>query len=78
MSVLPGDGSTRDQLMEFVQNQLDRIDATARKGQQAELLEGLRMTGNSPPNRLQGGVHASTSCMLFVTSATLFYNLAPS
>lgn len=59
MSVLPvpGQGAPKDQLMDFLHNQLDCIEAIGRKGRQAELLEGLHMSGSGPHDRLEGGVH---------------------
>lgn len=60
---VPGEGSTKDQLMAFLHNQLDRIEAAVHHGRQGELLGGLRFTGSGPQDRLQGGVHACVYLM---------------
>lgn len=65
MLPVPEDSATRDQLMNFVHNQLDRIEASASKGQKAELMDGLHMTGSGPHDRLEGGARPSASCMCF-------------
>lgn len=61
----PGHGASREQLMEFLHNQLDRIEHAARRGQRGALLEGLRLCDSGPHQRLQGGApqHPTAICM---------------
>ena len=51
----PGHGASREQLMEFLHNQLDRIEHATRRGQRGAVLEGLRLCDSGPHQRLQGG-----------------------
>ena len=53
---MPTDGAGTDVVMNYVHNQLDRLEAMHNEeGSTAELLEGLKFTGSGPQDRLQGG-----------------------
>lgn len=54
---VPSEGAAADVVMNFVHNQLDRVEAAHNQdGSAAEILDGLKFTGSGPQDRLQGGV----------------------
>lgn len=53
---MPGENATTDVLVNYVHNQLDRVEAShSLPGSTVDLLDGLRFTGSGPQDRLQGG-----------------------
>jgi hypothetical protein len=59
---VPGERASKDQRMNFLHNQLDRISAGGPSGHPYTLLDGLRFLGSGPHDRLQGGVHRVSPC----------------
>lgn len=61
MTVLsvPGEGSSKDQLMAYLHNQLDLIVEADQKGSAMNILEGLKLSGSSPHERLEGGAYSN-------------------
>jgi hypothetical protein len=57
MSVLavPGQGASREQLMAFLHNQLDCMEAAAGQGRNMEVMDGLSFLGSGLQDRRQGG-----------------------
>lgn len=54
---VPSEGAAADVVMNFVHNQLDRVEAAHNQaGSAAEILDGLKFTGSGPQDRLQGGM----------------------
>ena len=51
---LPSEGASKADIMSFVHNQLDRIEASL-DPRHSEVLDGLVLLGSGPRERLQGG-----------------------
>jgi hypothetical protein len=70
---VPGGTATNSQRMDFLHNQLDRIQAAAHNTYPAAFLGGLFLSGSQPRDRLQGGAqHALLLIVPLCTSEALF------